>query len=139
MTQPPPPMLLYANDAQVQAQVHSIIVLRRCVLVTAIVYYSTLILWMFLPREIGQWVFLFSYGVQLVMIVFVVWLGFRLQSLVTGIALAFLVGVPCAGPCIPFYLVAQASEHLRDLAKRGVAEANPAVTKNVILLTGAAL
>ena len=115
------PVLTYANDAEKQARIESLRMLRRCVFITAVVYYSTFVPSLLLSGMIGEVALLLSYGVQVVMMVFVVWLGMKVQSLVTGIAMAFLVGVPCAGPCIPFYLVAQANEAIREAERKPAA------------------
>jgi len=79
------PLLSYASDAKQKARVDALRTLKWCLLVTAIVYYSMVMTSYFLSGGIaGRVLWIGSFGVQAVLMVFVAWMGIKLQGPLTG-------------------------------------------------------
>jgi hypothetical protein len=118
---PSSPVLPYADDAQAAARVRSITLLSRWLLVAMI---AGLVLWAAgwaTPAKL-VWVYLAAYYATLLsLMTLTAILGIRLNNVVTGIVLALLIMIPCAGLFVPIIVLMHSRDYLRRVAAEGTA------------------
>jgi hypothetical protein len=114
----PPPTLSYANDGRESAELRSITLLQRSLIITASLQICLWIAQFVIPSSALVLFNALFWGNAVVVMAFVGILGAKLNNLLVGIVLAALIVVPCAGLFIPVIVILQANDSLKK-ARRG--------------------